>query len=418
MMGPGISMPATSMKLSYHTADGSYRAYDLMKVSDAVIIGRDRQLSKLVIPDAQVSRSHCVIARKGDRFYLEDLGSRNGTWLNDSQITKSELRPGDIIRIGGTDLHIGGGVQSGADDPILGRDLGGFELMEILGRGSYGTVYRGLQVALGRPVAIKVLDEKHRKNPEQVKSFLNEARAAGRLNHPNLVQVHDVRQIDEYFLLVMELINGGSMADRLRIEGPQNNEVLCAILEDMGNALSYAASQKLVHRDVKPDNILATAEGVYKLADLGIATPISGDGQAHQVKAFGSAHYVAPEQARGGSIDSRADIYALGASIWHLATGKPMFDGTSRQIIACHLNTEPPDLLQLAPRLSAPLVDLIYHMLAKNPEDRPHSGEAVAEAARLARDGKGAAMSKHPTVTSGRLPARRRVRRVVRRRRR
>ena len=164
--------------------------------------------------------------------------------------------------------------------------MGGFELMEILGSGSYGTVYRGMQVALGRPVAIKVLDEKHRQKPEQIHSFLAEARAAGRLNHPNVVQVHDVRQVDDDFLLIMELVDGGSTADRLRIDGPQSVEAMCAVMEDMGHALSYAASQKLVHRDVKPDNILISQEGVYKLADLGIATSISADGQAHQVKAL------------------------------------------------------------------------------------------------------------------------------------
>ena len=403
------------IKLSYHTEDGSYRAYDLSKIAKSVVIGRDRQLSKLVIPDSQISRSHCAILRKGESFLIEDLGSRNGTWLNNEQVTKSELRNNDVIRIGSTDMKITVVKATDGSDPLLGRNMGGFELMEILGSGSYGTVYRGMQVALGRPVAIKVLDEQHRRKPEEIHSFFAEARSTGRLNHPNVVQVHDVRQVDENFLLIMELVDGGSVADRLRIEGPQSVDAICAVMEDMGNALSYAASQKLVHRDVKPDNILISQEGVYKLADLGIATSISADGQAHQVKAFGSAHYVAPEQARGAAIDGRADIYALGASIWHLATGSPMYEGSSRQVIAHHLNTPPPDLYKLAPQLNDALVQLIYRMISKKPEDRPANGEEVASVARMARGGQS---STPVSAASGRTSARRRVRRSSGRRRR
>ncbi|TVR16367.1 MAG: FHA domain-containing protein [Planctomycetota bacterium] len=407
-----------AFKLSYVTADGSYRAYDLMKIKDSLIIGRDRQMSKLVIPDSQVSRSHCAISRNGKKFYVEDLGSRNGTWVNQQRIDKMEVRSGDVIRIGGVDLHLGSESKadaSGHSDPLLGRNLGGFELMEILGRGSYGTVYRGLQVALGRPVAIKVLADRHQRQPEQVQLFLNEARAAGRLNHPNVVQVHDVREVEGFFLLIMELVTGGSMADRLRIEGPLGDEVICSIIEDIGHALGYAESQRLVHRDVKPDNILSNTDGVFKLADLGIAAPISDDGHARQAKAFGSAHYVAPEQARGGNIDGRADIYALGASAWHLATGRTMFEGTARQIVSSHMNDERPDLAPLAPNCSPELRQLINQMISRDPEERPRSGNDVAAQARAIREGTAAPASRRmPTVASGR----RRVRRVRSRRRR
>ena len=144
---------AMSIKLSYRTEDGSYRAFDLSKITKSLVIGRDRQLSKLVIPDGQISRSHCAILRKGEVFYVEDLGSRNGTFLNGEQISKVELHDNDVIRIGGTDMKIsiGKANDTGVSDPLLGKNMGGFELMEILGSGSYGTVYRGMQVALGRP---------------------------------------------------------------------------------------------------------------------------------------------------------------------------------------------------------------------------------------------------------------------------
>lgn len=403
------------MKLSFHTADGSFRAADLTKVKTSVVIGRDRQLAQLVIPDTQVSRSHTVLTREDDGFYAEDLGSRNGTWLNGVRIRKARLKTGDVLKIGSTDLKVTSEAESGPEDSLLGRNLDGFELHEVLGRGSYGTVYKGMQTALGRPVAVKVLDHRHQKKKEQIDAFLEEARRAGRLNHPNVVQVHDVRQIDKQFMLVMELMTGGSMADRLRIDGPQGAEVILGILEDMGHALAYAESQRLVHRDVKPDNILVNAEGVYKLADLGIAAPISDDGQAHQVRTFGSAHYVAPEQAKGGAIDGRADIYALGASMWHLATGQPMFDGTARQIVAAHIGQEPPDLKALAPGLSPNLVDLIYQLVEKDPANRPSTGLQVSELASEVRAGGSDSFGRIGSSELGR-PARRR-RRVRRRRR-
>ncbi len=367
-----------SLKLSYATTDGSYRAINLTKEQGSLVLGRDRKMAQLVVPDSQVSRAHCVIALTDDEVTVEDLGSRNGTYLNQTRINKAAVKAGDRIVIGATEIRAEKNVTNKSTDALLGLDLGGFKLQEVLGRGSFGTVYRGLQVALRRPVAIKVLDERHKSNPELVKSFLSEARRAGALNHPNLVQIHDVRQEGNEYILVMELMTGGSVSDFLRTDGPLDSDALHAIMVDIGRALSYAESQRIVHRDVKPDNILVNDEGVYKLADLGIAEHMSNDGQAHQVKAFGSAYYVAPEQARGGSIDARADIYALGASIWHLAAGAPIFEGTSRQIVTAHINEPLPDLRQLAPHLQPDLVDLLYEMLAKNPEDRPTSGADVA----------------------------------------
>ena len=141
-------------------------------------------------------------------------------------------------------------------------------------------------------------------------------------------------------------------------------------MRDIAKALAYAESQRLVHRDVKPDNVLVNDEGIYKLADLGIATPINADGVAHQERIFGSPHYVAPEQAKGGAIDGRADLYALGASAWHLATGEPLFNGTSRQIVAAHINEAIPDLRKLAPKLTRDMVEVVNRLLEKAPDKR------------------------------------------------
>ncbi|MDA3961029.1 MAG: serine/threonine-protein kinase [Planctomycetota bacterium] len=402
------------LKLLVFLEDGEHRAIDLAAAGASIVIGRDRDLAQLVVPDSQVSRAHCVIATAPTGYTVEDLGSRNGTWLNGDQIKKSVLKPGDEVVVGGTRIAIRSGSTSGEfGSSLLGANVNGFEFKEVLGQGSYGTVYRGLQVALNRPVAIKVLDEQHRTDPAKVEAFLAEARHAGRLNHPNVVQVHDVVTADGQYFLVMELMTGGAMSDRLRIDGPIDLETCCHVLTDIGHALAYAESQRLVHRDVKPDNILVNEDGVYKLADLGIAAPISEDGLARQNRAFGSAHYVAPEQARGGSIDGRADIYGLGAALYHLVAGQPMFEGSSREIVACHINRKPAPLTDFRPEFNPTLLNLIHQMVMKDPFARPATGNELAEIAQNTL-----AMSSAAMATPSGVTPRRRRRRVVRRRRR
>ena len=356
-----------SFLLVIQPADDSARELDLNEVKLPFVAGRDSDLSQIVLADSQCSRAHCKFSALPGGLAVEDLDSRNGTWLNGNRIEKGVLKPGDVLRLGGTEISI---EEPAPADPLEGKRLGGFELQEAMGRGSYGTVYRAVQVNLGRTVAVKVLADQCRRDPQLVKEFLIEARRAGRLNHPNLVQVHDVCQIEDQYLLVMELMSS-TATELLREDGVFTETQLLHILRDMTKALAYAESQRLVHRDVKPDNILVNDEGTFKLADLGIAAPIAENGVATQERTFGSPHYVAPEQARGGTIDGRADLYALGATAWHLATGDTLYQGTSRQLIAHHCNTPLPDLRRLAPKLSPALVTLICNLLEKNPDRRP-----------------------------------------------
>jgi serine/threonine protein kinase len=357
-----------SFSLSIRTVDGITKETDLSGVKMPAVVGRDSELAQIVIVDSQISRAHCKVYPADGGLAIEDLASRNGVWVGGQRVAKHVLKPGDVVRLGTTQMTLEE-IEEGEPDPLEGSKFGGFELLEAVGRGHYGTVYRSLQVALGRPVAVKVLAPECAQDPERVKAFLAEARRAGRLNHPNLVQVHDVVQVDEKYLLIMELMSH-SAGDQLREEGIFSEDELIKLVRDIAKALAYAESQRLVHRDVKPDNILISDEGVYKLADLGIATPISDDGQARQERIFGSPHYVAPEQARGGAIDGRADLYALGASAWHLATGEPLFNGTSRQIVAAHINEPIPDLRKLAPKLTREMVEVVNRLLEKTPEKR------------------------------------------------
>jgi serine/threonine protein kinase len=355
------------------TAEFEAREIDLDQVAMPFVAGRDSDLSQVVLQDSQCSRAHCKFTEMAGGLLVEDLDSRNGTWLNGIRIQQGVLKPRDILRLGSSEITI---EEAAPPDPLVGRKLGGFELTSAMGHGSYGTVYSALQVNLGRSVAVKILSEECSRDPEQVEQFLTEARRAGRLNHPNLVQVHDVLQVEGRHLLVMELMSSTAI-DLLRGDGPMAEAQALQVLRDMTKALGYAESQRLVHRDVKPDNILVNEEGVFKLADLGIAASLSANGVATQDKIFGSPHYVAPEQARGGAIDGRADLYALGASVWHLVTGQTLFQGNSRQLVAHHCTTPIPDLRRLAPKLSPSLVTLINGLLEKSPDRRPaHAHEA------------------------------------------
>ncbi len=373
------------MRLVMRSNDGSTRAFDLDSATLPLVIGRDGDLAKIAIVDGQISRAHCRLLRVGEDWVIEDLSSRNGTFLNGRRVTKAEMLLGDRLRVGGCMFHLED--ESVGPDPLLGARIGGFALEEPLGRGRYGAVYKGNQIALHRPVAVKVLAAEYAQDPERVKAFLTEARRAGALNHPNLVQVHDVVSAGGHYFLVMELMTG-SLGDLIDQDGAMAEPGVRKVLGDISAALAFAESNRLVHRDVKPDNILFGEEGTYKLADLGIAAPIADDGMARQDRIFGSPHYVAPEQARGGVIDGRADLYALGATAFHLLAGRPVFEGPTRDVIQSHLNKAPPDLRKLAPDVSPALAQLVGRLLRKNPNDRPKSATEVGKMVERMTEGK------------------------------
>ncbi len=373
------------MQLTLRANDGTTRSIDLDSALLPLVIGRDADLAMVAVVDSQISRVHCRLLKDGDDWVVEDLSSRNGTFINGTRITKANLRVGDRLRVGGCQFQLDD--ETIGPDPLIGARIAGFQIEERMGRGRYGSVYRGIQIALHRPVAIKVLAEEFASDPERVQAFLTEARRAGALNHPNLVQVHDVIAAGGHYCLVMELMSG-SLGDLIDQDGAMAEEGVRKILADISAALAFAESNRLVHRDVKPDNILFGEEGTYKLADLGIAAPIAADGVAHQERIFGSPHYVAPEQARGGVIDGRADLYALGATAFHLLTGRPVFEGTTRDIIQAHLSKAPPDLKQLVPGISPGMANLVARLLRKNPQDRPASAIEVGKLLERLAEGK------------------------------
>ncbi len=300
------------------------------------------------------------------------------------------------------------------------RDLlPGFEILEKVGQGGMGAVYRARRRSDGAPVALKLLPPHLGREPGALSRFLREAEAAAALRHPNIVAGLDAGCVDGQHYVAMEFVEGESLEARLRRGAPLPEPEALAIGEAVAAALDYAHARGLVHRDVKPGNILIGRDGAVKLCDLGIAKSLDADSTAITRTGFGigTPQYAAPEQARGDpAADARADLYALGATLFHAAVGRPPYDGaTAADVAARHASAPVPDPSRGNPALSPGTARLIGRLLAKDPAARPASAAAVLEEIRRLRNGAPQTASlggapappPRPIAPTERLPARR-----------
>jgi serine/threonine-protein kinase len=273
----------------------------------------------------------------------------------------------------------------------------GYQLICRVGKGAMATVYKGRQKSLDRIVAIKVMPKKMSDNAEFVERFYKEGRAAARLSHNNIVQAIDVGASPKgYHYFVMEYIEGKTLYDMMQPpphgDGHKFSEAEALdITTQMADALAHAHQRGLIHRDVKPKNIILTPGGVAKLTDLGLARS-SDDKEAAQSeagKAYGTPYYISPEQIRGDvDIDYRSDIYSLGATLYHMVTGRPPFDGeTPSAVMHKHLKQQliPADHVNTS--LSAGVGEIIDLAMAKNRDDRYRTTEDMLEDLEAVRRG-------------------------------
>jgi len=216
------------------------------------------------------------------------------------------------------------------EDKAAAHKIPGYKILGKIGAGAMAFVYKAKQLSLNRTVAIKVLPRRFSENPEYVQRFYKEGQAAGKLNHPNIVQAIDVGEAGGYHYFVMEYVEGKTIADDLTGGNCFGEKEAIDIIIQVAHALAHAHHHGLVHRDVKPKNIMINTHGVVKLADMGLAretTDIEA-AQSEAGKAYGTPYYIAPEQIRGKiDIDGRADIYGLGATFYHMVTGRVPFTG-------------------------------------------------------------------------------------------
>jgi serine/threonine protein kinase len=259
-----------------------------------------------------------------------------------------------------------------ADAITPGSRFGDYEILEELGSGGMGKVYRAKDLTLERLVAVKMLAHQFSTDQAFVQRFLKEARAAARLNHPNIVQIYDFGCVDNVYYLAMEFVDGHSLGTYLR-RGHFSETESIQIIRHACRALSVAHADGIVHRDIKPDNMMLTSRGEVKLVDLGIAKRVDEEQSLTQTgQAIGTPHYISPEQIRGQKdVDHRADIYSLGASLYHLLTGHTPYTGASGPIVmSMHLVEPLPDPRKFEPGLSDGVCHVVRKMMAKSRDER------------------------------------------------
>jgi serine/threonine protein kinase len=399
---------------------------------EQLTIGRDAACD-ITLEDTIASRRHAeLIARGKDLWEIRDLNSANGTRVNSQPVREGYiLEDGDAITIGGsllvyldpdtagtrtaqfdqsalassggtdTSLTISESASAGIDsdagsessvassiakmlgdhpERLLGQEVEGYKLEGILGRGAFGTVYRAVQIKMEREVAFKVIPTD---DPEMGARAIAEAQLAGAISHSGIARVDSCGQADGYTWYSTELIEGHTLQQLLRRDGPFNAQRATMVAYRVAKAMAAATEKGIVHRDIKPANIMISLEGQIKIMDLGLALVvdpekgIKGDGTI-----AGTPNYISPEQLTERIADQRSDIYSLGCTLFHLMSTKPPYQGkTAKETLKLHLHAPLPKLSETTklveqesqiriPNVPKPLETLVVTMMQKNPDFR------------------------------------------------
>ncbi|GAB6173626.1 Stk1 family PASTA domain-containing Ser/Thr kinase [Paradesulfitobacterium aromaticivorans] len=248
---------------------------------------------------------------------------------------------------------------------------GRYEVLEQIGTGGMAVVYKAKDVLLNRIVTIKVLREQFGSDEEFLRRFRREAQSAASLSHSNIVSIYDVGKDGDIEYIVMEYIEGRNLKEIIRNYAPLSPEQAILIAKQIGEAIHHAHEHHIIHRDIKPQNILVTAEGKVKVTDFGIARAVSSATVTHTGNIVGSVHYLSPEQAKGVQTNEQSDIYSLGIILYELVTGKVPYDGETPIAIALkHLQEEAVPPSKLNPRIGQELENVIMRAVAKSPDTR------------------------------------------------
>ncbi|RUL85850.1 serine/threonine protein kinase [Tautonia sociabilis] len=306
-------------------------------------------------------------ACKAHRARLASSGKEAPKGLLEIMVAAKALTPGQAQRLI---------KEVGKETQQRKTEIPGYQILDRLGKGSMGIVYRARQTSVDRIVAVKVLLDVLAQNKEFVRRFQREATIAAKLNHPNIVNAIDAGEVNGLQYFVMEFVEGRTIKDELETgkiyDEPEALRIVLAVAE----AMKHAHERGLIHRDIKPENIILTKEGNVKLADLGLARLTADEKQAvaEAGMAIGTPYYISPEQVRGATdVDIRSDIYSLGATFYHMVTGRPPFPGDDpTEVMKKHVDKSitltPPDHLNT--RLSSGLGEVVETMMARNRENR------------------------------------------------
>src|SRR6266496_2757220 len=276
---------------------------------------------------------------------------------------------------------------------------GRYEVGRLLGAGGMAEVYEGHDRLLARRMAIKILLSQYAHDPAFLERFRREAQSAASLSHPNIVSVFDTGSDGDTWFIVMELVAGNTLRDLIHLHGPVHPARAAEICSEVAGALAVAHARGIVHRDVKPGNVMLTTEGKVKVMDFGIARATAVPSITQTSAVVGTAQYIAPEQAQGLEVDGRTDVYALGCCLYEMVTGQVPFSGPTPVAIAYrHVREEPTPPRALNPDVPPPLERVCLKAMAKRPEDRYQTAAEMQRDLERVRVGE-------PVTVAGPLPS-------------
>ena len=279
-------------------------------------------------------------------------------------------------------------MNSNALDDLANKIMGGCRLLKRVGKGAMGVVYLADQIDLKRKVAFKILDPKFSADASYIERFEMEARAAAQLNHPNIVKVFDFGSENNLHFIVNEFIDGCTVQKLIEEKHALQPEEAVEYAIQVAQGLVAACEANIIHRDIKPDNLMLTADGVLKIADFGLAQSMTPDAaSSDNGLIMGTPFYMSPEQAKGLQMDSRSDIYSLGVSMYCMVIGDVPFDADSVVgVLLKQISAERPDPCAVKPELPSVLGSLIMRMMDKAPENRPQNAEELLNELQVVRD--------------------------------
>ncbi len=383
-----------------------------VRADKVLLVGRSKN-TETQLTDPHVSRVHCQIELVGDQILVSDQGSAGGTFVNGERVQKHALRPGDVVRIGDTQLRL---QAEGAEDQttvnpaappkpaatapgrltdLVGKTISHYEVGPVIAKGQTGVVFQGKDTKEEREVALKVFGPEFSRNEDEVQRFVRAMKTMLPIRHPNLVALYGAGKTGAYCWVAMEYVEGESLTQviqRIGTAGMLDWRNALRVAIHVARALDFAHQQQIIHRNITPQNILVRAyDKMTKLGDLMLAKAMEGS-LAQQItqpgELLGDVRYMSPERTRpSGEVDGRSDIYSLGATVYALLTGRPPFEGeTLVDVITRIRQAEPakPKKYQLA------IPDLfegtVLRMLAKRPEDRfQTAGNLLADLERVAK---------------------------------
>jgi len=389
-----------------------------------LVLGRSSDCS-IQVHDTKLSRRHCAFNASPDGYSVRDLGSKNGTFVNGARVGEARLRNDDRVQVGLTRLVFECQASESGEEtqiapphlcaacgkivpldafassrqtqsriyctacveasPLLGRVVGGYEVVQPIGHGSMGAVFKAEQLSMGRLVALKILHDELTADHDAVARFMREARAGGQFSHPNIIRIYDMNQAEGYYFISMEYAQGGDVGSLLEREGPLPLPRVAEVAIATCSALAHAHGGGIVHRDIKPSNLLLTRDSLVKVGDLGLAKSFAAAGMSSMTTTgtvLGTLAYVPPEQlADARSVDHRADIYSLGATCYHLITGELPFRANSMGELARIIGSRRPrPLHSYREEVPAELEALVARAMATDPAARYQSADELRAA--------------------------------------